>query len=150
MGAVRPIFIDDFIRNILSAPFCPYYFVQYHFVRIPFCPYHFVLEPLKSTATSTDLFWRHTSKYLYRLLELRRAMNACALGLSLIRPQHKIVRPRLMHAKGSFTYYVGPYANNHIFQPPLLLHCVHFVDPHAYVQSCSLFFFLLFRRLCRR
>src|SRR6218665_3129095 len=22
--------------------FCPYHFVQYHFVRIPFCPYHFV------------------------------------------------------------------------------------------------------------
>src|SRR6218665_1290399 len=24
------------------VPFCPYHFVQYHFVCIPFCPYHFV------------------------------------------------------------------------------------------------------------
>jgi len=30
------------------------------------------------------------------------------------------------------------YAKNHIFRSPLpLLHCVHFVDPHAYIQSCS-------------
>src|SRR6218665_3558886 len=34
--------IDDFIRNILSIPFCPCHFVQCNFVRIPFCPYHFV------------------------------------------------------------------------------------------------------------
>src|SRR6218665_1454123 len=31
-----------FVRTILSVPFCPYHFVQWHFVRIPFCPYHFV------------------------------------------------------------------------------------------------------------
>src|SRR6218665_649625 len=34
--------IDDFICRILVIPFCPYHFVQYHFVPIPFCPYHFV------------------------------------------------------------------------------------------------------------
>src|SRR6218665_868348 len=39
--------IDDFIRNILSVPFCPCHFVQnnfvqYHFFRVPFFPYHFV------------------------------------------------------------------------------------------------------------
>src|SRR6218665_1457411 len=43
--------IDDFIRDILCVPFCPYHFVHailsntilsvYHFVR-----YHFVLEPI--------------------------------------------------------------------------------------------------------
>src|SRR6218665_2359725 len=57
--------IDNFIRNILSVPFCPCHFVNtilsnailsvYHFVHtilsVPFCPYHFVryhfvLEPL--------------------------------------------------------------------------------------------------------
>src|SRR6218665_933427 len=53
-------FIDDFIRNILSSPFCPHHFVHtilsntilsvYHFVHA-FCPYHFVcyhfvLEPI--------------------------------------------------------------------------------------------------------
>ena len=26
----------------MSVPFCPYHFVQCHFVRVPFCPYHFV------------------------------------------------------------------------------------------------------------
>src|SRR6218665_2918081 len=31
-----------FVRTILSISFCPYHFVQYHFVRIPFCQYHFV------------------------------------------------------------------------------------------------------------
>src|SRR6218665_4004861 len=59
---MRAKLIDDFIRNILSVPFCPYHFVHailsntilsvYHFFRIPFCPYHFVryhfvLEPLE-------------------------------------------------------------------------------------------------------
>src|SRR6218665_1227840 len=47
--------IDNFIRNILSVPFCPYYFVHtilsntilsaYHFVHtilsVPFCPIPF-------------------------------------------------------------------------------------------------------------
>jgi len=28
--------IDDFIRNVLSVPFCPYHFVQYHFVLVPY------------------------------------------------------------------------------------------------------------------
>src|SRR6218665_394588 len=42
-------FIDDFIRNILSVPFCPYHFVR-TILSVPFCPhhfvpYHFVLEP---------------------------------------------------------------------------------------------------------
>ena len=23
------------------------------------------------------------------------------------------------------------------FEPPPLLHCIHFVDPHVYVQSCT-------------
>ena len=61
--------IDDFIGNILSVPFCPYHFVQCHFVRIPLCPYrfvryHFVLEPaqvmwtvlLQSCEQSTKLW----------------------------------------------------------------------------------------------
>ena len=44
--------IDDFIRDILSVPFCPYHFVHtilsntilsvYHFVRYHFVRYHFV------------------------------------------------------------------------------------------------------------
>src|SRR6218665_3977822 len=44
--------IDDFIRNILSLPLCPYHFVQCHFVRIPFCPYHFVRTILSATILS--------------------------------------------------------------------------------------------------
>src|SRR6218665_4091088 len=43
--------IDDFIRDILSVPFCPYHFFH-SILSIAFCPYHFVryhfvLEPLK-------------------------------------------------------------------------------------------------------
>src|SRR6218665_3156827 len=52
--------IDDFIRNVLAIPFCPYHFVHtilsipfcpYTILSIPFCPYHFVryhfvLEPI--------------------------------------------------------------------------------------------------------
>ena len=30
-------------------PFCPYHFVQCHFVHIPFCPYHFVRTVLSAT-----------------------------------------------------------------------------------------------------
>src|SRR6218665_2363111 len=64
--------IDDFIRNILSVPFCPCHFVHtilsnailsvYHFVHtilsVPFCPYHFVrshfvLEPVRLYSRST-------------------------------------------------------------------------------------------------
>ena len=33
--------IDDFIRDILSVPFCPYHFVH-TILHIPFCPYHFI------------------------------------------------------------------------------------------------------------
>jgi len=32
---MRAGLIDDFIRNILSVPFCPYHFVRYHFVLEP-------------------------------------------------------------------------------------------------------------------
>jgi len=35
-----------------SIPFCPYHFVQYHFVRMPFCPYHFVRTILSATILS--------------------------------------------------------------------------------------------------
>src|SRR6218665_2090878 len=52
---MRAGLIDDFIRNILSVPFCPYHFVHailsntilpvYHFVHtilsVPFCPLPF-------------------------------------------------------------------------------------------------------------
>ena len=52
---MRAGLIDDFIRNILSIPFCPYHFVHailsntilsvYHFVHtilsVPFCPLPF-------------------------------------------------------------------------------------------------------------
>ena len=75
--------IDDFIRNILSVPFCPYHFVhtilsdtilsvpfcpyhfvRYHFVCIPFCPYyfvryHFVLEPLNLVLRASICFKTH-------------------------------------------------------------------------------------------
>src|SRR6218665_3687719 len=37
------------------VPFCPYHFVQYHFVRIPFCPYHFVRTILSATILSGHL-----------------------------------------------------------------------------------------------
>ena len=47
----RDWLIGDFIGTVLSLPFCPCHFVQYHFVHIQFCPYHFVryhfvLEPM--------------------------------------------------------------------------------------------------------
>ena len=42
---MRAGLIGDFIRNILSLPFCPCHFVQYHFVHtilsVPFCPLPF-------------------------------------------------------------------------------------------------------------
>ena len=39
--------IHDFISNILSVPFCPYHFAQYHFVRtILSATIYFVLEPI--------------------------------------------------------------------------------------------------------
>ena len=41
-----------FSQTILSVPFCPYHFVQYHFVLIPFCPYHFVRTILSATILS--------------------------------------------------------------------------------------------------
>jgi len=31
-----------FVHTILSIPFCPHHFVEYHCVRVPFCPYHCV------------------------------------------------------------------------------------------------------------
>ena len=30
--------VDDFTGTDLSVPFCPYLFVQCHFIRISFCP----------------------------------------------------------------------------------------------------------------
>src|SRR6218665_2816416 len=73
---MRAGLIDDFIRNSLSVPICPYHFVHailsntilsvYHFVRIPFCPYHFVryhsaLPPPRPHASDTPspLYGRH-------------------------------------------------------------------------------------------
>ena len=37
--------IDDFIRNILSTPFCPYHFVYTILSNTILSVYHFVLEP---------------------------------------------------------------------------------------------------------
>src|SRR6218665_1804578 len=37
------------------VPFCPYHFVQYHFVPIPFCPYHFVRTILFPTILSNTI-----------------------------------------------------------------------------------------------
>src|SRR6218665_2632763 len=44
-GSGINVLIDDFIVKVLSIPFCPYHFVQYHFVRIPFCPYTILSVP---------------------------------------------------------------------------------------------------------
>src|SRR6218665_1254196 len=46
---MRAGLIDDFIRNILSVPFCPYHFVHtilsMPFCPIPFCPYTILSIP---------------------------------------------------------------------------------------------------------
>src|SRR6218665_3211516 len=54
--------IYDFIRNILSIPYCPIPFCLYTILSIPFCPYHFVLEPLDAV----------------RVKLVRRTKNDCA------------------------------------------------------------------------
>src|SRR6218665_2461136 len=46
------IYLSHFIHTILSVPFYPYHFVQYHFIRIPFCPCHFVRTILSATILS--------------------------------------------------------------------------------------------------
>src|SRR6218665_542921 len=39
--------------------FCPYHFVQCHFVRVPFCPYHFVRTILSAIPFCTVTFMHH-------------------------------------------------------------------------------------------
>src|SRR6218665_1810933 len=79
--------IDDFIRDILSVPFCPYHFFH-SILSIAFCPYHFVryhfvLEPLKLVEEERSLLtiirtrqklldWMMSDGYLKKKLNIEK------------------------------------------------------------------------------
>src|SRR6218665_2288350 len=86
--------------TILSVPFCPYHYVQYHFVRIPFCPYHFVRTILSPTILSG-----HPSRPTVKLstLWLTRQKIGCS--------------PPLFAARTTFSARSSPYPHQTAWPP---------------------------------
>src|SRR6218665_1731256 len=78
-----------FVHTILSIPFCPYHFAQYHFVRIPFCPYHFVRTILSATILSSYLLKWYPLKLLLKYINSVKFQNFIFMFSTIAR----LVRP---------------------------------------------------------
>src|SRR6218665_3747589 len=91
---MRAGLIDDFIRNILSVPFCPCHFVHailsntilpvYHFVHtilsVPFCPLPFCPRTLSSTPSAKT----HRVEIAFEKREVRRMMLCTGVSVPKI------------------------------------------------------------------
>src|SRR6218665_2380438 len=76
---MRAGLIDDFIRNILSIPFCPYHFVRYHFVLQPNVP----VASYVHVSVSTTRHNLYLHPYLYLCLTASACVSVCVIFLHI-------------------------------------------------------------------